>query len=64
MFLLLGMVLNNFTKQIPARVLEMREILDISIQEMVEKLGVTTEQYIGYENGSEDIPISILYEIV
>ena len=55
--------MNNFTKQIPARVLEMREILDISIQEMAEKLGVTLEQYVGYENGSEDIPISILYEI-
>lgn len=55
--------MNNFTKQIPARVLELREILDISIQEMVERLGVTPEQYVGYENGSEDIPISILYEI-
>ena len=58
-----GVVLNNFAKQIPARVLEMREILDISIQEMAERLGVTPEQYVGYENGSEDIPISILYEI-
>ena len=56
-------MLNNFAKQIPARVIEMREILDISIQEMVERLGVTLEQYVGYENGSEDIPISMLYEI-
>ena len=55
--------MDNFTKQIPARVLEMREILDISIQEMAEKLGVTPEQYVGYENGTEDIPISTLYEI-
>lgn len=55
--------MNNFTKQIPARILEMREILGLSVQEMVDKLGVTSEQYIGYENGSEDIPISMLYEI-
>ena len=55
--------MNQFAKQIPARVLEMREILDLSVQEMAERLGVAPEQYVGYENGSEDIPISILYEI-
>ncbi|MBE6754190.1 MAG: helix-turn-helix domain-containing protein [Ruminococcaceae bacterium] len=48
---------------IPARVKELREILDIEATEMADKLGVTLINYIAYESGEQDIPISTLYEI-
>ena len=48
---------------IPDRVRELREILGFSAEFMAEKLGVPPKKYIGYENGTEDISISTLYEI-
>jgi len=48
---------------IPRRVKELREILEIEPAEMAEKLGVTLINYLAYESGEQDIPISTLYEI-
>ncbi len=48
---------------IPRRVKELREILEIEPSEMAEKLGVTLINYLAYESGEQDIPISTLYEI-
>jgi len=48
---------------IPQRIRELREILDIDKQTMASKLGVTYEQYCSYEDGSTDIPISMLYDV-
>ena len=50
-------------KQIPARIREMREILDISADEMAERLKISPGEYAGYENGEIDISISALYSI-
>jgi len=53
---------SSSVKVIGARIKEMREILDISKREMAEKLGISGELYEGYENGSVDIPIGIIYK--
>ena len=49
--------------QIPKRIRELREILDLSTIEVAEKLDVTLDEYQRYESGEQDIPVSTLYEI-
>ena len=48
---------------IPSRIKELREILEIEASEMAQKLDVTLINYLAYESGEQDIPISTLYEI-
>jgi Uncharacterized conserved protein, contains double-stranded beta-helix domain len=50
-------------KEIAARVKELREISDISVEGMAEKLTLPVDTYTRYENGEEDMPASILLEI-
>lgn len=50
-------------KEIAQRVKELRELSDIDAEEMAGKLDVTVENYRSYENGENDIPASVLYEI-
>lgn len=50
-------------KEIASRVRELRELSDISAEKIAERLHVTKETYEKYENGTEDIPASILFEI-
>lgn len=48
---------------IPSRVRELREILEIEAAEVAEKLNISVEEYTAYETGERDIPVSALYEI-
>lgn len=50
-------------KMIPARIRELREILELTVEQMAEKLSISSEVYKGYEDGRADISISTLYEI-
>jgi mannose-6-phosphate isomerase-like protein (cupin superfamily) len=50
-------------KEVAARVRELRNILEISPDDMSSYLRISKEKYLKYENGQEDIPASILYEI-
>jgi transcriptional regulator with XRE-family HTH domain len=50
-------------KEIPGRIVELREIMEISEIDMAAAIGVAPEVYQGYENGSKDIPVSSLYKI-
>jgi quercetin dioxygenase-like cupin family protein len=50
-------------KEIASRVRELRELSEISSEKMAEYLQVSQETYEKYENGTEDIPASILFEI-
>ncbi len=50
-------------KEIAARVKELRDISDICVEEMAEKLTLPVETYVRYENAEEDVPASILFEI-
>lgn len=50
-------------KQIADRVREMREIMDIDAQKIADKIGVSLNEYLSYENAEDDIPIGKLYLI-
>ena len=50
-------------KEIASRVKDMREVCEMSVQQLAKKLDVDTETYMQYESGDVDIPASILYEI-
>lgn len=50
-------------KEIALRISELRELSEISTQEMADYLNVPTEVYRGYEDASSDIPASVLFEI-
>ncbi len=50
-------------KQIAERIKGLREIAGISAETMAKQLGVSLENYIEYESGNSDIPVSLLYQI-
>ncbi len=54
--------LSDSVGAVASRIKEMREILDISSEEMSRKLGVSIELYTEYESGTKDIPIGIIYK--
>ena len=54
------MSMNKQIMQIAARIREMREILDIDPAELAKELGISTEEYLQYETGEDDIPIGVL----
>lgn len=49
--------------QIPGRIKELREILEISAMDMARDIAIPLETYLKYESGELDIPISVLYKI-
>jgi transcriptional regulator with XRE-family HTH domain len=49
--------------QIPGRIKEFREIMEISAMDMARDIGLPLETYEKYESGDLDIPISVLYKI-
>lgn len=50
-------------REIASRVRELRELSEITVEQMAESLDLPILTYQRYENGSEDIPASILYKI-
>ncbi len=50
-------------KEIALRIKELRELSDISTEEISDYLGVRVEEYQKYEEGEVDISASILFEI-
>jgi transcriptional regulator with XRE-family HTH domain len=55
--------MNEKMKEIALRISELRELSEISQEEMADHLKIPVESYIEYEEGISDIPASILYEI-
>jgi mannose-6-phosphate isomerase-like protein (cupin superfamily) len=49
--------------QIPGRIRELREIMEISAMDMAREIGAALDVYQKYESGELDIPISVLYKI-
>lgn len=49
--------------EIPQRIQELREILEISSLEMAKRLNISLDTYQKFESGDADIPISTLYDI-
>jgi transcriptional regulator with XRE-family HTH domain len=55
--------MNERVKDIAARVRGLRVLLGFSEPEVASKVNLPIEEYRAYENGEDDIPISILYEV-
>ncbi len=55
--------INEQVKQIASRIKEMRDLMGMEPQELAQKLEISLAQYQSYENGLDDIPISIIYGI-
>ncbi|MDR2808330.1 MAG: XRE family transcriptional regulator [Spirochaetaceae bacterium] len=54
---------SNEVIQIPVRIKELREDLEISVIDMAHDTDIPYETYLSYEEGKHDIPISVLYKI-
>ena len=52
--------MNEEIKAVAERLIGLREIMDVSIEEAAEVCGVSIEQYNAYESGSMDIPVGVL----
>ena len=56
-------IMNEYIKQISDRIRELRDILDLTAEEVSSNIGVSVEEYLAYENGEKEIPISLLYKV-
>ncbi|MHC6202758.1 helix-turn-helix domain-containing protein [Breznakiellaceae bacterium SP9] len=50
-------------QQIPKRIKELREVLEISLMDIAHDIDISADTYAQYEAGTLDIPVSILYKI-
>lgn len=55
--------MSEVNKDIGARTKELRELSDITTEEIAKELEIDEKTYISYENGIIDIPASFLYQI-
>jgi transcriptional regulator with XRE-family HTH domain len=55
--------MNEQIKQIAERIKEIREISGVSAETMADRLGVEREKYILYEEGDNDIPVGVIFNI-
>ena len=55
--------MNEYNKDIGNRIKELRELSDISVQDIAQELNVDAKAYTQYETGEVDIPASFIYEI-
>lgn len=52
--------MNEEIKAVADRLIGLREIMEVSVEEAAEVCGITIEQYKTYESGTVDIPVGIL----
>ena len=50
-------------QEIGARLRELREVSDYTVEQLAKELNVDPEVYASYEENGKDIPISLIYEI-
>ena len=55
---------SEMINEVSERLRGLRESCDTTPESLAASLGVPVETYLGYEDGSVDIPISILYKVV
>ena len=53
--------MNSQVQQIAKRSKELREVLEMSAEDVAMQLGVCIEDYLRYEAGKDDIPVGVLY---
>lgn len=54
----------EIVNEVAERLRGLREACDTAPEDLADTLGVPLETYLGYEDGSVDIPISVLYKVV
>ena len=45
------------------RIRELRDILDLDAEDVARNIGVSKDEYLAYETGAKEIPISLLYKV-
>lgn len=55
--------MSNDFSEISARLRELREVSDYTVEQLAEELSIDPEVYRGYEETGEDIPISVIYAV-
>jgi transcriptional regulator with XRE-family HTH domain len=55
--------MNEQIQEIAQRLRGLREVLDIPVDDIAEVCRITKEEYLGYESGEKDIPVSALQNI-
>ena len=53
----------NDYNEIGARLRELREVSDYTIEQLAAELNISPEVYASYEQNGKDVPISVIYEI-
>ena len=53
----------NDYNEIGARLRELREVSDYTVEELAAELNLSPEVYASYEENGKDVPISVIYEI-
>ncbi len=53
--------MNSQVEQIAKRIKELREVLEMSAEDVATQLGTPVEDYLRYESGGDDIPVGVLY---
>ena len=48
-------------REVAGRIRELREVNGFSVEEMAQRTGLTTEEYIAHESGSQNLSIAFLY---
>lgn len=54
---------NNEIKQIAQRLVGLRDALDLSVQDVAQKINVSADEYARYETGESDIPMSVIFSV-
>jgi transcriptional regulator with XRE-family HTH domain len=55
--------MNDQIREIAQRLRGLRDIMEVSTEELAEVCHVSREEYLGYESGEKDIPVSALQNI-
>jgi mannose-6-phosphate isomerase-like protein (cupin superfamily) len=55
--------MNNQIREIAERLRGLRDILEITTDEMAQVCNVSYAEYLGYESGEQDIPMSVLQHV-
>lgn len=55
------MDVNSQIKQIADRIKYLRDTLDMTESEVANAISIPIDEYVAYENGEKDIPISVIY---
>lgn len=55
--------MNQHVEEVAQRIKELREILEISKEEVAQRAGLAFDDYVKYEKAELDIPISAIYSV-